>query len=129
MVITFKYIYMFVFNIYISLTFYNIYFESVSITTKILSSKLVHDEVYSIQHYVISLSVTCDMSVVFSGYRGSPVNIYIYIYIVYTNLVFLEFYFSFDGVYLQGKFNVKYECKVTKHIFSQYCSLTQYRKL
>ena len=27
-------------------------------------------EVYSIQHYVIKLSVTCDRSVVFSGYSG-----------------------------------------------------------
>ena len=32
--------------------------QSVSITTKVVSSNLVHGDLYSIQHYVISLSVT-----------------------------------------------------------------------
>jgi len=36
---------------------------------KVVSSNPVHGEVYSIQHYV-SLSVTCDRLVVFSGYSG-----------------------------------------------------------
>ena len=30
----------------------------------------VHGEKYTIQHYVIKLSVTCNRSVVFSGYSG-----------------------------------------------------------
>ena len=38
------------------------------ITTNVVSSKPVHGEAYSIQDYMISLSVTCDRSVVFSGY-------------------------------------------------------------
>ena len=41
------------------------------ITTKVLSSNLTHGEGYSIQHYVISLSVTC------TGWRfslGIPVS-------------------------------------------------------
>ena len=33
--------------------------------TKVVSSKPVHAEVYSTQHYVINFSVTCDVSVVF----------------------------------------------------------------
>jgi len=41
--------------------------QSVSITTKVVSSNPAHGEMYSIQHYV-SLSVTCGMSVVFSGF-------------------------------------------------------------
>ena len=40
--------------------------QSVPITTKVLSSNPVHAEVYSIQHYVISLSVTYDRSMVSS---------------------------------------------------------------
>ena len=44
--------------------------QSVPITTKVVSSNPVHGEVYSIQHYVINLSATCDRSVVFSGYSG-----------------------------------------------------------
>jgi hypothetical protein len=44
--------------------------QSVPITTKVVSSSPVHGEVYSIQHYVKSLSVTYDRSVVFSGYSG-----------------------------------------------------------
>ena len=44
--------------------------QEVPITTKVVSSNLVHGEVYSIQHYVISLSVTWDRSVVFSWYSG-----------------------------------------------------------
>jgi len=44
--------------------------QSVSITTKVVSSNPVHGKVYSIQHYVIQLSVTCDRSVVFSGCSG-----------------------------------------------------------
>jgi len=39
-------------------------------TTEEVILNLVHSEVYSIQHYVISLSVTCGRSVVFSGYSG-----------------------------------------------------------
>ena len=42
-----------------------------AITTKFVRSKHVHSEVYSIQHYVISLPVTCDRSV-FSP--GNPVS-------------------------------------------------------
>jgi hypothetical protein len=34
----------------------------------------VNDEVYSIQHYVINLSVTCDRSMVFFGYSCFPTN-------------------------------------------------------
>jgi isocitrate dehydrogenase len=44
--------------------------QTVPITTNVVSSNSVHGEVYSIQHYVIHLSVTCDRSVVFSGYSG-----------------------------------------------------------
>ena len=42
--------------------------QSVSITTKVVSSNPAHGEVYSIQHYVISLSVNCDFS------QGTPVS-------------------------------------------------------
>ena len=45
--------------------------QSVPITTKVVSSNLVYGEVYSIQHYEINFSVTCDKSVVFSGYVSS----------------------------------------------------------
>jgi hypothetical protein len=45
---------------------------SVHITTKDVSSNPVHGEVYSIQHHVKSLSVTCDRYVVFSGSSGCP---------------------------------------------------------
>jgi sRNA-binding regulator protein Hfq len=41
--------------------------QSVPITAKVVSSNSVHGEVHSIQHYVISLSVTCDRSVVFKA--------------------------------------------------------------
>ena len=34
--------------------------QSVPITTKVVSSNHVHGEVYSIQHYVLKLPVTCD---------------------------------------------------------------------
>ena len=34
--------------------------------TKVVSSNPTHDELYSIQYYVIKFSVTCDRSVVFS---------------------------------------------------------------
>jgi len=40
--------------------------QSVPITTKVVSSNPVHGEMYSIQYYVIK-SVSCDISVVFSG--------------------------------------------------------------
>ena len=40
---------------------------SVFITTRFVSSNPVHDEMYSIQHYVSKLSVTCDRSVVSPG--------------------------------------------------------------
>ena len=33
-----------------------------------LSSNPTHGEVYSIQHYMMNLSVACDRSVIFSGY-------------------------------------------------------------
>ena len=39
--------------------------QSVPITTKVVSLDPAHGEMYSIQHYVIKLSVTCDRSVVF----------------------------------------------------------------
>jgi len=43
----------------------------VPITTKVVRSNPVHSEVYSIQHYVIkSVLVTCERSVIFSGYTG-----------------------------------------------------------
>ena len=38
--------------------------------TDVVSSNPVHGEVYSIQHYVISLTVTCDRSEVLSGYTS-----------------------------------------------------------
>jgi hypothetical protein len=41
---------------------------SLSITTNVVSSHLDHSEVYNIMWS--SLSVTCDRSVVFSGYSG-----------------------------------------------------------
>jgi hypothetical protein len=39
--------------------------QSVPITTKVVSLDPTHGKMYSIQHYVIKLSVTCDRSVVF----------------------------------------------------------------
>jgi hypothetical protein len=42
----------------------------VPITTKVVSLNPVHGEVYSIKH----LSVTCNRSVVFSGYSGFSTN-------------------------------------------------------
>ena len=42
--------------------------KSVPITTKVVSSNSAHGEVYSIQHYLIKLSVTCGRSVVFTGF-------------------------------------------------------------
>jgi len=47
-----------------------LYVQTVPITTKVVSLSPVHGDVYLIQHYVISLSVTCDRSVVFSGHSG-----------------------------------------------------------
>ena len=44
--------------------------QSVPITIKIVNSKPPHDEVC----YIQSLSVTCDRSVVFSGYTGVSNN-------------------------------------------------------
>jgi len=46
------------------------YMQSMPITTNVVSSNPAHDEVYSIQHYVISLSVTYGRLVDFSGYYG-----------------------------------------------------------
>jgi hypothetical protein len=46
--------------------------QSVPITSKVASLNPVHGEVYSIQHYVISFSVTCDRTVRFSP--GTPVS-------------------------------------------------------
>ena len=43
----------------------------VPITTKVVSSHHAHDEVSSLQHYVIQFLVTCYRLVVFSGYSGS----------------------------------------------------------
>ena len=48
--------------------------QSAPITSKIVSSISVNDEVYSIQHYVIKLSVICDRSVVFSGYSTNKTD-------------------------------------------------------
>ena len=42
------------------------------IIIKAVSSNPHHGEVYSIQHYVIKLSVTCGRPVVFSRYSGFP---------------------------------------------------------
>ena len=39
-----------------------------------MSSNLVHDEVYSIEHYVIKFEVTCDRSVVSPGTLVSSTN-------------------------------------------------------
>ena len=44
--------------------------QSMPITANVVSLNPVHGEVYLIQHYEISLSVTYDRSVVFSGYSG-----------------------------------------------------------
>jgi len=44
--------------------------QSVPITTKVVCLNPTHREVYSIQHYVISLSEKCGRSVVFSRYSG-----------------------------------------------------------
>jgi hypothetical protein len=38
---------------------------------QVVSLNPVHGKVYSIQHYVINLSVTCDRSVVLSGYSST----------------------------------------------------------
>jgi len=47
-----------------------VHVQSVSITTKVVSSNPVHGEVYFIHIMSWSLSVTCDRSVVFTGYSG-----------------------------------------------------------
>ena len=47
--------------------------QPVPITTEVVSSNPVHGEGYAIQHYKIKLSVTCDRSVVFSGYSDSEI--------------------------------------------------------
>jgi len=44
--------------------------ESVSITTKVVSSNPVHDEVYLIQHYVIKFVSDLHWSKVFSEYSS-----------------------------------------------------------
>jgi hypothetical protein len=44
--------------------------QSVPITTNIVSSNPAHDEVYSINVMLYNLPVTCDRSMVFSGYSG-----------------------------------------------------------
>ena len=38
------------------------------ISSNVVSLNPAHGEVYSIQHYVINLAVTCGRSLVFSGY-------------------------------------------------------------
>ena len=48
--------------------------ESVPITTNVVSSNPTHEDMYSIQHYVIILSVTLCRSVIFSEYSGSSTN-------------------------------------------------------
>jgi hypothetical protein len=53
-----------------------------AITTKLVRSVHVHSEVYSIQHYVINLPVTCDRSV-FSP--GNPVSFTTSL--IYSNVV------------------------------------------
>ena len=49
--------------------------QIVPITTEVVSSNPVHGEVYSIQHYVIRFAMSCDRSVVFSGYPAFSTNI------------------------------------------------------
>jgi hypothetical protein len=44
--------------------------QSEPITTKVVSLNPAHDEVYSIQYYVIRFVSDCDRSMVFSGYSG-----------------------------------------------------------
>ena len=44
------------------------------ITTDVVSSNTAYDEVYSIKHYVINLSVICSRSVIFSGDSISFIN-------------------------------------------------------
>ena len=44
--------------------------QSVPITTQVVSSNPVHDEVYSMQHYVIKFVGACGRPVVFPGYSG-----------------------------------------------------------
>ena len=44
--------------------------SKVPITTKVVSLNATQVEVYSIQHYAISLLVTCDMHVVFFGHSN-----------------------------------------------------------
>ena len=44
------------------------------ISTNVVSSNPAHGVTYSIEHYVINLSVTYDRSVVFFGYSGSSTN-------------------------------------------------------
>jgi hypothetical protein len=48
--------------------------QSVPISTKVVSSNPTHGQVYSIQHYLISLSMTCHRSVVFSDTTVSSTN-------------------------------------------------------
>ena len=47
-----------------------LHMQSVPITIQVLSSNPTHFDVYLIQLYMIKFSVTCDRSVVFSGYSG-----------------------------------------------------------
>ena len=44
--------------------------KSVHVTTNVVSSNSARGEMYSIQHYMKSVSVTCGRSVVFSGHSG-----------------------------------------------------------
>ena len=48
--------------------------QSVPISTKVVSSNPTHGQVYSIQHYLISLSMTCHRLVVFSDTTVSSTN-------------------------------------------------------
>ena len=50
--------------------FTTIYVQSVSITTKVVSSNRVYSEVYPIQHYVIKFVSVLRQVGVFPGYSG-----------------------------------------------------------
>jgi hypothetical protein len=50
--------------------YFQLSMQSVHITTKVVSLNPANGKVYSMQHYVLNLSVTCGGSLVFSGYSG-----------------------------------------------------------
>jgi len=51
----------------VGVVYYNDYIVTQYQCLKVVSLNPPHDEVYSIQHYVIKYSVTCRMLVVFTG--------------------------------------------------------------